>query len=29
MPRGFVRDGFGPERWFECLIAEIEDNPPR
>jgi GNAT superfamily N-acetyltransferase len=23
----FVRDGFGPERWFECLIAEIEGKP--
>ncbi len=23
----FVRDGFGPERWFECLIAEIEGEP--
>jgi GNAT superfamily N-acetyltransferase len=20
----FVRDGFGPDRWFECLIAEID-----
>lgn len=19
----FVRDGFGPDRWFECLVAEI------
>jgi GNAT superfamily N-acetyltransferase len=24
---GFVRDGFGPDRWFECLIAEIEGEP--
>src|SRR5262249_21282003 len=23
----FVRDGFGPDRWFECLIAEIEHEP--
>jgi GNAT superfamily N-acetyltransferase len=20
----FVRDGFGPDRWFECLVAEID-----
>jgi len=24
---GFIRDGFGPHRWFECLIAEIEGEP--
>jgi GNAT superfamily N-acetyltransferase len=23
----FVRDGFGPDRWFECLVAEIEYEP--
>jgi GNAT superfamily N-acetyltransferase len=23
----FVRDGFGPDRWFECLIAEIDGEP--
>jgi GNAT superfamily N-acetyltransferase len=23
----FIRDGFGPDRWFECLIAEIEGQP--
>ncbi len=23
----FVRDSFGPERWFECLVAEIEHEP--
>jgi GNAT superfamily N-acetyltransferase len=23
----FIRDGFGPDRWFECLIAEIEGHP--
>jgi GNAT superfamily N-acetyltransferase len=23
----FIRDGFGPERWFECLVAEIEGQP--
>lgn len=23
----FVRDGFGPDRWFECLVAEIEHEP--
>ncbi|HEY2524021.1 MAG TPA: GNAT family N-acetyltransferase [Candidatus Binataceae bacterium] len=25
--QGFMRDGFGPHRWFECLIAEIEGEP--
>ncbi len=24
----FVRDGFGPERWFECLVAEIGGEAP-
>ena len=23
----FVRDGFGPDRWFECLVVEIGDEP--
>ena len=23
----FVRDGFGPDRWFECLVAEIDGEP--
>ena len=23
----FVRDGFGPDRWFECLVAEIDGSP--
>jgi GNAT superfamily N-acetyltransferase len=23
----FVRDGFGPGRWFECLVAEIAGAP--
>jgi GNAT superfamily N-acetyltransferase len=23
----FIRDGFGPDRWFECLVAEIEGQP--
>jgi GNAT superfamily N-acetyltransferase len=22
VPSGLVRDGFGPERWFDCLVAE-------
>ena len=25
--QGFVRDGFGPDRWFECMIAEIDGEP--
>jgi GNAT superfamily N-acetyltransferase len=23
-PTQFVRDGFGAERWFECLVAELD-----
>lgn len=23
----FVRDGFGPARWFDCLVAEVGDEP--
>src|ERR1700687_5989354 len=23
----FIRDGFGPDRWFECLVVEIEGQP--
>jgi GNAT superfamily N-acetyltransferase len=23
----FVRDGFGPDRWFECFVAEIDGEP--
>jgi GNAT superfamily N-acetyltransferase len=23
----FVRDGFGSDRWFECLVGEIEGEP--
>ena len=23
----FVRDGFGPDRWFECLVVEIDGEP--
>jgi GNAT superfamily N-acetyltransferase len=23
----FVHDGFGPDRWFECLVAETEHEP--
>lgn len=23
----FVRDGFGPDRWFECLVAEVGGEP--
>jgi GNAT superfamily N-acetyltransferase len=23
----FVRDGFGPDRWFECLVAQIDGEP--
>jgi GNAT superfamily N-acetyltransferase len=23
----FMRDGFGPDRWFECLVAEIDGEP--
>jgi len=25
--QGFIRDALGPDRWFECLIAEIEGQP--
>ena len=23
----FVRDGFGPDRWFECLVVEVGGEP--
>ncbi len=23
-PNDLVRDGMGPERWFECLVAEVD-----
>jgi hypothetical protein len=23
-PNDLVRDGIGPERWFDCLVAEVD-----
>jgi GNAT superfamily N-acetyltransferase len=25
-PNDLVRDGTGPERWFDCLVAEVDDR---
>ena len=25
-PHDLVRDGTGPDRWFDCLVAEIQDG---
>jgi GNAT superfamily N-acetyltransferase len=26
-PNDLVRDGIGPERWFDCLVAEVGGRP--
>jgi GNAT superfamily N-acetyltransferase len=26
MESDFIRDGCGPEKWFDCLVAEVKDQ---